>query len=98
VVDTTNFTDRTNFRGSPSNTRQDIFATEHLHVVERFTRSAPDTIDYSYTVEDPHTWTTPWKGEMAIRRTDGEILSTRATRETTGSRTSCAPRAADRSA
>ena len=74
VVDTTNFTERTNFRGSPSNTRQDIFATEHLHVVERFTRVAPDTIDYSYTVEDPHTWAAPWKGEMAIRRTDDEIF------------------------
>ena len=74
VVDTTNFTERTNFRGSPTNTRQDIFATEHLHVVERFTRSAPDAIDYSFTVEDPHTWTTPWSGEMAIRRTDGEIF------------------------
>src|SRR3954447_7487891 len=60
VVDTTNFTERTNFRGSPSNTRQDIFASEHLHVVERFTRVASDTIDYSFTVEDPHTWTSTW--------------------------------------
>jgi hypothetical protein len=40
VVDTTNFTARTNFRGSPQNTRQDIFASDALHVVERFTRDS----------------------------------------------------------
>jgi hypothetical protein len=73
VVDTTNFTDRTNFRGSPQNTRQDIFATEKLHVVERFTRIDADTIRYQFTVEDPATWTAPWSGEMAIRRFEGPI-------------------------
>ncbi|HJR68860.1 MAG TPA: hypothetical protein VKA43_02370, partial [Gammaproteobacteria bacterium] len=56
VVDTTNFTAATNFRGSPQNTRQDIFATERLHVVERFTRTGPDTIHYAFTAEDPDTW------------------------------------------
>ena len=42
VVDTTNFTALTNFRGSPGNSRQDIFASERLHVVERFTRTGED--------------------------------------------------------
>jgi hypothetical protein len=73
VVDTTNFTALTNFRGSPQNTRQDIFASERLHVVERFTRTAEDSIHYSFTVEDPDTWVTPWSGEMDIRRTEGPI-------------------------
>ncbi|HEX5046164.1 MAG TPA: hypothetical protein VFX89_03505 [Gammaproteobacteria bacterium] len=73
VVDTTNFTDKTNFRGSPQNTRQDIFATEHLHVVERFTPTSPDTMRYEFTVDDPTTWTSPWSGEMEIRRTEGPI-------------------------
>ena len=73
VVDTTNFTEKTNFRGSPQNTRQDIFASERLHVIERFTRTGEDMIHYEFTVEDPDTWTTPWSGEMAIRRTDGPI-------------------------
>jgi len=73
VVDTTNFTSRTNFRGSPSNTRQDIFASERLHVVERFTPTGADTIHYAFTVEDPDTWTTPWSGEMEMRRVDGPI-------------------------
>jgi hypothetical protein len=73
VVDTTNFTARTNFRGSPQNTRQDIFASERLHVVERFTRTGEDTIEYAFTVEDPDTWTAPWSGEMEVRRVDGPI-------------------------
>jgi hypothetical protein len=73
VVDTTNFTKDTNFRGSPQNTRQDIFATERLHVVERFTRTAENAIHYAFTVEDPDTWTTPWSGEMTIRRVEGPI-------------------------
>jgi hypothetical protein len=73
VVDTTNFTALTNFRGSPQNTRQDIFASERLHVVERFTRTGEDSIHYSFTVEDPATWVAPWSGEMDIRRTDGPI-------------------------
>jgi hypothetical protein len=73
VVDTTNFTDKTNFRGSPQNTRQDIFATEEMHVVERFTRTGEGTIRYEFTVEDPATWTAPWSGEMAIHKTNEEI-------------------------
>jgi hypothetical protein len=73
VVDTTNFTPLTNFRGSPQNTRQDIFASERMHVVERFTRTGDDSIHYSFTVDDPDTWTEPWAGEMDMRRTDGPI-------------------------
>ena len=73
VVDTTNFTERTNFRGSPQNTRQDIFATERLHVIERFTPTNASTIRYEFMVEDPDTWTTAWSGEMSIRRADGPI-------------------------
>ena len=73
VVDTTNFTPKTNFRGSPQNTRQDIFATEHMHVVERFTPTDANAIHYAFTVEDPATWTAPWSGEMEIRRVEGPI-------------------------
>ena len=73
VVDTTNFTPKTNFRGSPANTRQDIFATEHMHVVERFTPTDENVIHYGFTVEDRATWTTAWSGEMDMRRVDGPI-------------------------
>jgi len=58
VVETTNFTDRTAFRGS----------SEHMKVTERFTLVAADMIRYQFTVDDPHTWTRPWSGEYQITR------------------------------
>ena len=74
VVDSTNFTDDTNFRGPPSTARQDIFSSHNLHVIERFTRTGPDQILYQFTVEDPSTWTRPWSGEMVLRKFEGPIL------------------------
>ena len=74
VVDTTNFTDKTNFRGAPRNTRADIFASDALHVVERFTRVGADRIRYEFTVDDPATWTRPWSGEIPIMRFDGPLF------------------------
>jgi hypothetical protein len=74
VVDTTNFTDATNFRGPPATARQDIFASHDLHVVERFTRTDDGTIVYRFTVEDPSTWTRPWSGEMVMRKIEGPIF------------------------
>ena len=73
VVDSTNFTDETNFRGPPSSARQDIFSSRDLHVVERFTPVDQDTILYRFTVEDPSTWTKPWSGEMVMHRMEGPI-------------------------
>jgi hypothetical protein len=63
VVDTTNFTDKTHFRGSD----------ENLHLVERFTRVSPDTILYQFTVEDPTAFTKPWTGEAPLMKTPGPI-------------------------
>jgi hypothetical protein len=74
VVDTTNFTDKTNFRGPPRSTRQDIFATDSVHVVERFTLVDPNRIRYEFTVTDPATWTSPWSGEVPLRRFDGPLF------------------------
>lgn len=74
VVDTTNFTERTNFRGSPQTSRQDVFATERVHVTERFTPLDRDTLRYQFTVDDPDTWTTPWSGEMMIRRMEPLVV------------------------
>jgi hypothetical protein len=73
VVDTTNFTDQTNFRGPPATTRQEISHTRSLHVVERFTRADKNTMHYEFTVEDPATWTRSWSGEMSIRAIEGPI-------------------------
>jgi len=73
VVETTNFTDQTNFRGPPARTRQNIVASEDLRVVERFTLIDEGTIRYEFTVHDPATWTRPWSGEIAIRRFGGPL-------------------------
>ena len=53
VVETTNFTDKTRFRGSG----------ENLKVTEHFTRANDQTLLYRFTVEDPSTWERPWTGE-----------------------------------
>jgi hypothetical protein len=63
VVETTNFTDRPAFRN----------ASEHLKVIERFTRISDNEIKYEFTVEDPHTWTKPWSAEIAMARSDGAV-------------------------
>ncbi len=74
VVDTTNFSDRTPFRGPPATTRQDIFTSRDLHVTERFTRIDADTIIYRFTVDDPTTFVRPWSGEMVMRKMDGPLF------------------------
>ena len=74
VVDSTNFSDETNFRGPPATARQDIFSSPRLHVTERFTRSSGDTIVYRFTVDDPGVWTRPWSGETVLRKTKGPIF------------------------
>jgi hypothetical protein len=44
------------------------FASEQLHVVERYTRTAPDQLDYEATIEDPQTFTRPWTIRMPLYR------------------------------
>jgi hypothetical protein len=63
VIDTTNFTDKTRFRGS----------TENLHVVERLRRLDDKTLLYRFTVEDSDTWDRPWTGEMTWPATSQPI-------------------------
>jgi hypothetical protein len=63
VVDTTNFTNLTAYRGS----------SDKLHLVERFTRAADDTLVYQYTVEDPTTWANPWTVEIPWSKTQGPV-------------------------
>src|SRR6266571_7839571 len=63
VVDTTNFTNRTPFRGS----------SEKLHLIERFTRTADNTMVYQFTVEDPTTWAKPWTAEIPWTTTKGPL-------------------------
>jgi hypothetical protein len=50
VVETTNFTNKANFRGS----------SEKMHLVERFTLTEPGTLLYEFTVDDPQSFTRSW--------------------------------------
>jgi hypothetical protein len=63
VVDTTNFTDKTSFRGS----------SENLHVTERFKMVDPGTILYRVTIDDPSTFTKPWTAEYPFSATQGPV-------------------------
>ena len=58
VIDTTNFTQKMEFRG----------ARENLHLVERLTRVSETRIVYRVTVEDPTTWTRPWTIDVPWER------------------------------
>ena len=55
VVDVTNFSPKSDYRG----------AGETLHLVERFTRTA-NGLRYEVSVDDPHTWTTPWTAALEM--------------------------------
>ena len=64
VVDTTNFTGKSQFRGSG----------EGLHLIERFTRTDPDTIMYEFTVDDPASFVRPWSVRVRMIRGQGPII------------------------
>ena len=56
VVETTNHTDKTRWRGS----------TPDMRLVERFTRVDAETLLYEFTVTDPKTWTAPWTAAVPL--------------------------------
>jgi len=56
VVDTTNFSPKSNFRG----------AHENLHLIERFTRVSANRLEYAFTVSDDTTWTRPWTAMIPL--------------------------------
>jgi hypothetical protein len=60
VVDTTNFTDKSMFQG----------ASDKLHLVERFTREAPDMLMYRITLTDPVSYSRPWTMELPLTLAD----------------------------
>jgi hypothetical protein len=64
VIETTNFNDKVAFQG----------ASRYLKLTERLTRTGEETMRYEFTVDDPHTWTQPWKAEMPATRTRGPIF------------------------
>ncbi len=58
----TNFSPKADYRGS----------RENLHLVERWTRTAPNTLDYAATIEDPTVWTRPWTVKQEITKQSEE--------------------------
>ena len=63
VVDSTNFSPNTNFRGS----------TTGLHLIEKFKRVSADTIEYYVTVDDPAVWSRPWTLMVPLKNTGEEM-------------------------
>jgi hypothetical protein len=57
VVETTNFRPEIVYRDAGPDT---------LRLIERFTRTSPDKIEWSVTVVDPETWTRPWTFSMPL--------------------------------
>ena len=63
VIETTNFSAKSNFLGSASG----------LHLVERLTRVSADTIRYEMTLTDPNTWAQPWSAEMPLKQSGDKL-------------------------
>jgi hypothetical protein len=63
MVDTTNFSPKSSFMGS----------AENLHLVERFTRLAADTLEYKVTIDDATTWTKPWTVLVRLKQTNDKL-------------------------
>jgi hypothetical protein len=57
VVDTTNFSPKSDFIG----------AHENLRLTEKFMRVGPEILNYEFTVDDPTTWTTPWTAMIPLK-------------------------------
>jgi len=62
VIDLANFHPYTWFDMSGN------FHSDALHVVERYTPTGPDTLQYDVTIEDPKVFTRPWAIRMQIQR------------------------------
>jgi hypothetical protein len=64
VVDTTDFSGKAPFRGSDQN----------LHLVERFTRTDANTMQYEFTVNDLSAFTRPWTAQIPYTKAEGPIF------------------------
>ena len=62
VVDVTGFNDQSWLD------RAGDFHSDALHVVERYTRTAPDILSYEATIEDKNVFSRPWKISMPLYR------------------------------
>ncbi len=65
VVETTNFRPEATFRNANPKT---------LKITERFKRVTADQIEYSFTIDDPSTWTKPWTAMVPLQATQGPFF------------------------
>jgi hypothetical protein len=63
VVDTTNFSKKSEFMGSH----------DALHLTERLTRIGPEILNYEFTVNDPTMWTAPWTAMIPLKHKNEAI-------------------------
>jgi hypothetical protein len=63
VVETRNFNGKAPFRGAGTN----------LKVIERYTRVAPDKVEFKVTFEDDTQWTQPWTAAYTMNTAEGEL-------------------------
>jgi hypothetical protein len=69
VIETTGITDPT--RG----TRGSLFpVTPKTRITERFIRTSPDELLYTFRIEDAALYTQPWMGETVMKRTDDQMF------------------------
>jgi len=48
-------------------------SSEKLHVIERLTRTGPETLKYEITIDDPDTWTKPWSLMIPLRHSPATV-------------------------
>jgi hypothetical protein len=63
VIETTNFSNKTNVRGTG----------EGLRLTERFRRAGAATLLYEFTVDDPASFVKPWTAVLPMAKTDDQI-------------------------
>ncbi len=63
VIETTHFNGKVGYQGSG----------EDLRLVERLTRVAPDTLEYTYTLNDASAYARPWTASIAMKPLDGDM-------------------------
>ncbi|HEX5106837.1 MAG TPA: hypothetical protein VFV95_00260 [Vicinamibacterales bacterium] len=69
VVDTTNFHPNGNPMGGLL-----ARASQNLHLTERFRRTNPTTLEYTFTVDDPSVWTKPWTAVINWQQAKGDVI------------------------
>ena len=71
VVESTNYNSKGSIATSAATGRiRGIPQTDNMTVVERFTRSDANTIEYSVTITDPKVYTQPWTVKLPLNRDD----------------------------